>query len=185
MTIPFRTLDTASPGRAAFLRVIPFPEGGGYDGVLFVMNAGGEPVEFCFSRVETPRTALWRKGDLVRRASIELARSLLQVCQDSPVVLFARADEVGPDVFESDLSVGIPVCRVASSLDLALASPREHEETPAAGDLHLFWFPKAPGEAEVARILVDRLIATDLLIEPFERAEAGLWQVKREGPAES
>jgi hypothetical protein len=185
MTIPFRVLESDSPGTAAFLRVIPFSEGGGYDGVLFVMRAGGEPVEFCFSRVETPRTALWRKGDLVRRATIELARALLQVCSDSPSVLFLRADEVAPDVFESGLSVDIPVCRVASSLDLVLASPREHEEAPAAGDLHLFWSPEAPGEGHVARMLVDRLIATSLLTEPFERAEAGLREVKREEPTES
>lgn len=185
MAIPFRTLDSDSPGTAAFLRVIPFPEGGGYDGALFVMRAGGEPVEFCFSRVETPRTALWRKGDLVRRATRELARSLLQVCSDSPAVLFARADEVGPDVFELDLSLDIPVCRVASSLDLALASPREYEEMSAGADLHLFWSPKPPGEAGVARMLVDRLIATDLLVEPFQRAEAGLQEVKKEEPTES
>jgi len=185
MAIAFRTMDTVLPGTAAFLRVVPFPEGGGYDGVLFVMRADGEPVEFCFSHVETPRTALWRTGDLVRRASIELTRSLLQVCSASPAALFVRADEVGPDVFESELSVDIPVCRVASSLDLALASPREHEETAMGNDLHLFWFPEPPGEAEVARILVDRLIATDLLTEPFERAQAGLREVKHEEPAES
>jgi hypothetical protein len=185
MAIPFRTSDTGPPGTVAFLRVIPFPSGGGYDGALFIMGAGGEPVEFCFSRIETPRTALWRKGDLVRRASVELTRSLLQVCSESPAVLFARADEVGPDVFESDLSLDIPVCRVASLLDLALASPREHEEEPAGDDLHLFWFPQPPGEEEVARVLVDRLVATGLLTEPFERAEAGLREVKKEEAAES
>lgn len=180
MAIPFRTLDTVAPGTVAFLRVIAFPEGGGYDGVLFVMSGDGEPVEFCFSHVQTPRTALWRAGDLVRRASIELTRSLLQVCSASPAVLFVRADEVGPDVFESGLLVDIPVCRVASSLELAPASPREHEEMPTGTDLHLFWFPHPPVEPGVARVLADRLIATDLLTEPFERAEAGLREVKNE-----
>lgn len=184
MPIPFRTSDAASLGTAAFLRVIPFSEGGGYDGVLFVMSTDGEPVEFCFSRIETPRTALWRKKDLVRRASTELTRSLLQVCADTPAVVFARADEVGPDVFE-DLSVDIPVCRVASSLDLAAASPLEHEESPAGDDLHLFWSPESPGEAQVARMVVDRLVATGLLVEPFERAEAGLREVRNEGTATS
>lgn len=185
MAIPFRMVDTFAPGTAAFLRLIAFPGGGGYDGVLFVMSVDGEPVEFCFSHVETPRTALWRKGDLVRRASLELTRSLLQACSASPAVLFARADEMGPDIFESGLLMDIPVCRVASSLDLALVSPREREETCTGDDLHLFWFPESPGETETARLVVDRLIATDLLTEPFERAEAGLREVKREAPAES
>ena len=178
MTIPFRTSDPVAEGLAAFLRVIPYPEGNGYDGVLFVMSGTGEPVDFCFSSVETPRTALWRKRDLARRSTVELARSLMQVCSSTPLLVLTRAEEVGPDVFTSELSLGIPVCRVASTLALAVVAPDEHEEALAGGELHLFWSIAPPADGEPARRLLDRLAASDLIIEPFERAEAGLREVK-------
>lgn len=184
MAIPFRFSESAALGTAAFLRVIPFPEGGGYDGVLFVMNATGEPVEFCFSRIETPRTALWRKKDLARRAAVEIARSLVQVCAASPLLLLARADEVGPEVFTEELGLEIPVCRVAPSLALAAVAADEREETLADGELHLFWSAEVAPGSEAARQLVERLVATGLVLEPFERAEAGLREVRNEGAQE-
>ncbi|MHB1345541.1 MAG: hypothetical protein ACYCX3_14480 [Thermoleophilia bacterium] len=181
MPIPFRSSEAAGLGTAAFLRVIPFPEGGGYDGALFVMSANGEPVEFCFSRVDTPRTALWRKKDLARRAAAEITRSLVQVCASSPALLLARADEVGPEVFTAELGLEIPVCRIVSSLALAAVASDEREETLNDGELHLFWSSEAASGDEAAHQLVDRLVAADLILEPFERAEAGLREVRNEG----
>ena len=185
MAIPFRPSDSVELGEAAFLRVIPFVDGGGYDGALFVMDARGEPVEFCFSRIETPRTALWRPRDLARRATVELTQSLLEVCSTSPLLLLARAEEVGPDVLGQELLVEIPVCRVASSLSLAVVSPEEREEKASGEEaLHLFWFPEPPRDGEPARLVIDRLAASGLLTEPIERAEAGLREVRSEGPEE-
>ncbi len=178
MGIPFRASEASADGLAAFLRVIPFPEGTGYDGALFVMSGNGEPVEFCFSSVETPRTALWRKKDLVRRAAVELARSLMNACRSSPVLVLARAEEVGPDVLSGALELSIPVCRVARALDLSTAAPDEHEEIPAGDGLHLFWSVEPPGHGEATRRLIDGLLTSGLLAEPFDRAEAGLREVR-------
>lgn len=185
MAIPFRSSEAAGLGTAAFLRVIPFPEGGGYDGALFVMSANGEPVEFCFSRVDTPRTALWRKRDLARRAAVEITRSLVQVCNSSPVLLLARADEVGPEVLFDELGLEIPVCRVASSLAMTAVASTEREQSLGDGELHLFWSGEATMGDEAARRLVDRLVAADLIFEPFERAEAGLLEVRNEAAQQS
>lgn len=178
MAIPFRASEPPADGLAAFLRVIPFPEGNGYNGALFIINGNGEPVEFCFSSVETPRTALWRKKDLARRAAVELARSLMQACAGSPVLMLARADEVGPDVLSGSLELSIPVCRVAGSLELSAVATDEYEETPPGGELHLFWSVEPPADGDAARRLIDRLLATGLVTEPFDRAEAGLREVR-------
>jgi len=185
MPIPFRATDQTARTLAAFMRVVPFPEGGGYDGALFVMNGEGEPVEFCFADVECPRTALWRKRDLARRCAVELARSLLKVCASSPAVLLVRAEEVGPDVFSGELRPDIPVCRVASSLTLAAIAPAEREEVLPESELHLFWSPEPPAADSPVRILVDKLSASGLVTEPFERAEAGLHEVKTGGSGQA
>jgi len=115
MTVPFRTVEAEDERTyAGFLRVIRSDDG--FDGALFVVNGKGEPIEFVFSRVTTPRTVLWRPGDLRRRAARELAASLFNVATSRACVLFAKADEIDPGFFSAEIETTIPTCRVAQQM---------------------------------------------------------------------
>jgi hypothetical protein len=178
--IPFRDAeDVEEFGAAAFLKIEPAASGTGYVGGLFLTTARGEPLEFVYNRVETPDAGfLWRPADLRRHAERTLTASLLTTCARTPRLLLSLADEVGSELFCQDLQISIPVARIARPLEVASYAATEQEEVVAEPEpLHLFWFPRAPGEGSVERQLVDRLSARGLLLEPFERAALGLREV--------
>lgn len=180
MSIPFRVTDgEKEPLSAGFLRVIRDPNGG-FDGALFVMNAKGEPIEFVFSRVDAPRTVLWRPQDLKRRATHELVAALFNVSTSRPTVVFVKADEVEPGFFTGELETQIPTCRVADQMAAVSTAPSEHGEDVDSAQLHLLWSLGQPEEGSSERTLVERLRRAGLLTEPFERAEAGLREARGE-----
>jgi hypothetical protein len=190
VSIPFRAARGDDERAAAFLRVIR-DEAGGYDGALFVINARGEPLEFVSSRLEAPRTRLWRPEDLRRRAARELAAALFNAITARPAVVFARADEVEADLFVSDIETPVATCRVAAQAvpagaadgggeDVAAVSAAVEdrtEDTEADGP-RLLWSSGPPPEGSPERILAERLRSVGLLTEPFERAEAGLREAR-------
>lgn len=179
MSIPFRATGADDGHAAAFLRVIR-DEGGGYDGVLFVMNARGEPLEFVSSRVETPRTRLWRRPDLRRRAARELTAALFTAATSRPVVVFARADEVDADFFVTDIETPVATCLVDGPVtSVGEAADRRSEGGGDEGP-RLLWSSGPPAEGSAARALVESLRRAGLLTEPFERAEAGLREAQGE-----
>ena len=178
MSIPFRAVGDDDRA-AAFFRVIR-DEGGGYDGVLFVMNASGEPLEFVYSRIETPRTRLWRRSDLRRRAARELAAALFSAATSRPAVVFSRADEVDPGFFVTEIETPVATCRVAAQAAPASGAADAHgEDVEAEGPL-LLWSSGPPPEGSAEQALVERLRLAGLLTEPFERAEAGLREARGE-----
>ena len=179
MSIPFRAGDGADTHAAGFLRVIR-DAAGGYDGALFVMDPSGEPVEFVYSRVETPRTVLWRPQDLRRRAARELTSALFSVATSRPLVVFAKADEVDPGFFAGELQTPVATCRVAAQMAPLSTGADEQGEDVDAAELHLLWSSGRPAGGSPERTLVDRLRAAGLLAEPFERAEAGLREARGE-----
>ena len=179
MSIPFRAVSDDDGLAAAFLRVLR-DEAGAYDGALFVMNANGEPLEFVYSRIETPRTVLWRRNDLKRRAARELATALLTAATSHPAIIFAKADEVEPGFFVTEIETPVTTCRVASQMASVSTSGDEQGEDMDAEGLHLLWSSGSPQESSVERALVDRLQSGGLLTEPFERAEAGLREARGE-----
>lgn len=181
MPIPFRTPELEDLGLAAYLRIIPFEDGGGFDGALFVINALGEPIEFCYSRIETPRTVLWGKAALKRRANSELVSALLKVCSSSPNLLFARAEETDPELFGEDIKTPVKTGRVASSLATVTMNEGDiAEDQPGLDGLQVVWTDGAPPDDSAERALFTKLAASGLLTEPFKRIEAGLAEVKRE-----
>lgn len=181
MPIPFRTPELEDLGLAAYLRIIPFEQGGGFDGALFVINTLGEPTEFCYSRIETPRTVLWGRAALKRRADHELTSALLKVCSSSPILLLARAEETEPELFGEDIRTPVKTARVASSLTAVAMNDGDAVEDGAGPDgLQVVWTDGPPGDGSPERALFARLVATGLLTEPFERIEAGLAEVRRE-----
>lgn len=183
MSIPFRSVGTEDTHAAAFLRVIRDPAGG-FDGALFVMNSKGEPLEFVYSRIETPRTLLWRRQDLKRRAARELATALFNSATSHPTLILAKADEVEPGFFVTEIETPIATCRVANRMaSVATGLSEQGEDLDTAG-LHLLWSSGSPPEGSAERALVETLQSADLLTEPFERAEAGLREARGEDMSE-
>ena len=179
MSIPFRSASDEDSRAAAFLRVIR-DEAGAYDGALFVMNAKGEPLEFVYSRIETPRTLLWRRHDLKRRAARELATALFTAATSRPAVIFAKADEVEPGFFVTEIETPVATCRVASQMASVSTAGDEQGEDMDVEGLHLLWSSGSPQEGSAERALVESLQSAGLLTEPFERAEAGLREARGE-----
>ncbi len=201
MSIPFRESDSEGSLAAGFIRILR-DAGGGFDGALFVMNARGEPLEFVFTRVDTPRTVLWRPQDLKRRAAHELVAALFNVATSRPTVVFAQADEVDAGFFTDELVTQIPTCRVAADTVAAGSGPDEpaagsgQGEPPAGAEPHagaapgelgeppdsapvrLIWSLGQPAEGSAEHALAERLRAAGLLGEPFARAEAGLREAR-------
>ena len=177
MSIPFRAVGGADAHTAGFLRVVR-DAAGGYDGALFLMDPTGEPVEFVYSRVETPRTVLWRPQDLRRRAARELTSALFSVATSRPLIVFAKADEVDPGFFAVELQTPVATCRVAAQLAAASTGADEQGEDIDAAELHLLWSSGRPADGSPERLLVDRLRSAGLLAEPFERAADGLREAR-------
>jgi len=179
MSIPFRSAGGDDTHTAAFLRVIR-DEAGGYDGALFVMNAKGEPLEFVYSRIETPRTLLWRRQDLRRRAARELTTALFSAATSRPSVIFAKADEVEPGFFVTEIETPVATCRIAGQMASVSTGADEQGEDMDAEGLHLLWSSGSPQEGSAERALVESLQSAGLLTEPFERVEAGLREARGE-----
>jgi hypothetical protein len=94
-------------------------------------------------------------------------------------VLLCLATEVDATLFSEDLEVQIPICRVEIG-DGAFPNAASSERVEA-GDVtaHLFWRPALPSTESPPRRLVGMLASRGLLLEPFERALAGLDEALR------
>jgi hypothetical protein len=179
MPVPFRDRDDLENlGSAAFLKFEPRAEPSGFRAALFQVNARGEPVEFTYNRVETPSTFLWRAVDVKRAAARQLTVSLLQMCPRAPRLILCLAGEIPAEVFTEDIAVDLPVCRIVRSSNGAAPAPSEMVEQldHAEGDepLRLLWHPAPPEDGSSEHALVRALARHGLLVEPFERASAGL-----------
>jgi len=177
--VPFRDLQgDAAGGVAGFLRVLPDEDEGHYMGALFLINALGEPLEFTYNRLEIVQRFLWRRDGLRRHAARRLASSLFEICPRVPDLLLCLAEEVEPELFTQELEVSIPVARLAG--ETAIVGQVAIEERELLGHeerVQLFWQGRQPEPGSPQRPLVERLAARGLLLEPFERARAGLHEV--------
>lgn len=143
----------------------------GLRGALFVVNGVGEPLEFTFARVDVRATVLWRPGDAARSAIAQLARVLFPALSSRPDCLLMLASEVPPRLFIDDMMVEIPTCRIGGESSIHTAD----ETIERVNDVHhLFWIGPSPTSDMRARALVDALQSRDLLLEPFDRAAAGI-----------
>lgn len=172
MPIPFRDHgDVDDLGLAGYLRFAD-EVGGGLRGALFLVNGRGDPVDFCFSRVEIPASFLWRAGEARRQAVRALCLSLFTACPREPQLILARAEEVSPLVFTEDLEVLLPLCRVADGAAGVHAASESPEELSDA--LHVFWVAAPPAPDSPVRVLLDALAGRGLMLEPFDRAAKGI-----------
>lgn len=173
MPVPFRDLTgDESLGLAGYLRFVEEPGGHGIRAALFYVNSRGEPVDFSFTRIDTPASFLWRAGEARRRAVTALAKALFVASTKKPALLLVLADEVPPRVFTEDLAVEVPLCRVAGDGAKVHASNESQELLVEA--VHLFWVGEQPVLGSPARRLLEALHGRQLSTEPFERAAIGL-----------
>ncbi len=177
MPFPFRDdQELEKLGTAAYLKIVV--DTSGYRGALFLINGRGEPMEFTYTRIEIPHTFLWRKADIHRHAARQIAASLFSLCPQTPKIIFCLAEEADSELFCQDISVSIPVCRIApATSSVSFMSYEFREETNTSELKQLFWFPARPAEDSVEYRLFQKLISSGLLSEPFERAETGLREV--------
>lgn len=171
--------DIKQLGEAGYLKVDPGADGE-LLGALFLINARGEPVEFTYTRVETPSTFLWRRQDIRGHAVRTLVTSLFSACPRMPKYIVCLASEVDHRIFCEEVRVSIPVCRIASTLEAITHCEKESAEIELAEGQHGFWLPQSPAEGSVEHRLFARLDAAELLLEPFARASAGLKEVYKD-----
>lgn len=173
MPVPFKDLTEGDdPGAAGFLRFIDEEDGRGIRGALFLVSSRGEPLDFCFTRIDVHNSFLWHQGDARRNAVGSIVKALFQSASRVPVLILALADEVPPRVFADDLHVQVPLCRV-STADLTVQAVTEHLEN-VADSIDLIWVTERPDEESHARRLLGLLNDRQILLEPFERAATGL-----------
>lgn len=177
MPVPFRDHEEVKElGLAAYLKIEP--DTSGYRGSLFLVNGRGEPVEFTYTRIEIPHTFLWREADVRLHAARQITTSLFSLCPQTPKLIFCLAEEIGSELFCHDISVPIPVCRIASSTASVSYERGEYrEEVDSSAPKQIFWFPGRPAEDSNEYKLFRKLSSWGLLAEPFERAATGLREV--------
>lgn len=186
--------DIEALGEAAFLYLEPGPEPeGGLHGAVLLLNALGEPLEFAYNRIKSRHgPSLWRAGEQSAGAARRLVASLLECVEGSPRLLLCRADFIGSGVLGPAglLQTQIPVARIALP-DEAGGSEEENEtilDIPipdARGEsclARVFWSPPGLPADHPAAALFARLALCGLLLEPFERARAGLREVYGNAP---
>ena len=134
------------PDSVAWLRFAEDGDGKGVRGALFETTAQGEPLSFCFSRVD-------RLGNSGGNALSSLTKSLFRSTPGSPTLILCRADEVPAGAFVSDLYIRLPFYRI----------------TPTGPE-----YTGPPIDDRAARRIIDELSAQDNPYEPFERVSKGL-----------
>lgn len=179
MPIPFRDNDEIEElGAAGYLKIETSSAPSGYRGALFAINARGEPIEFSYNRIETPHTFLWRQGDIARYATRKLVASLFSICPISPRLIFCLAGEVGSEIFNEDVVVSLPICRIAPALDAVPHASAEAKQTvDLVESVNAFWSPGRPAEGSAEARLFMKLAESGLPTEPFERVSVGLNEV--------
>ena len=172
MPVPFEDLREGEPtGAVGFLRFVDEADGKGIRGALFLTSGRGEPVDFCFTRIDVHHSFLWRRGDARRQAVTALIKVLFQAANRIPVLILALANEIPPQLFVDDIHVRVPLCLVAPS-----ETPVQTDTavSQSAREVNLTWVTEQPGDESEAIRLLDGFMRRRDPLEPFERAATGL-----------
>lgn len=172
MPVPFEDLREGDPtGAVGFLRFVDEAGGKGIRGALFLASGRGEPLDFCFTRIDVHHSFLWRRGDARRQAVTALIKVLFPAANQTPVLILALASEIPPQLFVDDIRVQVPLCLVAPSETPGQDATPDSQPARAAS---LTWATERPGDESEAMRLVEGLMRRRDPLEPFERAAAGL-----------
>lgn len=172
MPVPFQDrIDSEPPAVAAYLRFIDADDDRSIRGALFVANHGGDPLEFCFTRVEVGTGTFWRRDLAYRKAVALLVKALFEAANHAPDLVLALAEEIPHDILADDLEVQVPVCLVGDpGGEGALLDDSVYRTASTA----LQWINGEPAEDTPLSALVELLKARNLLLDPFRRAARGL-----------
>ena len=173
MPVPF--LDMAAKDlatRIAYLRFVVEDDAEGIRGCLFVVSGQGDPLEFCFTRVDVPTGPLWGRAPAIRRAVAELAKALFQAGGLQPDVVLCLSAETPQEVFSEDIAARLPLCRVLVGSDGDV--PQSGSGLPGSQEVSLCWEDGVAADDPKARQLTQHLASHQRLLEPFERAGLGL-----------
>lgn len=162
-------------GFAAFLH-LELDEEAAYGALLF-LNARGEPQEFVFNRLELLSNSLWREQGRAAGAARRLCASLFPTATLTPQFLLFSPAAVPPALFDGDggIRLEVPAGAVWRAEDDDLEGLETFDGNGELLRVHILW-TTAPPQGELLSLLVKR----GLLIEPFERAAAGLREVYSE-----
>ena len=174
LPVPFDDLTEADhSGVVAWLRFIEEKDGRGIRAALFETSGQGEPLAFCFTRVDRRGPSLRHQEGAGQVALTSLAKTLFQSAPWSPTLVLGLADEMPWWMFNGDIRVRLPFCRV--SLDEALTGASSECGGPACVNVQpLLWETEQPAPDSAARRLLDEMVERDNPYEPFQRAAEGL-----------
>ena len=179
MPVPFEDLRTGEPtGAVGFLRFVDETDGKGVRGALFLTSGRGEPLDFCFTRIDVHRSFLWRRGDARRQAVTSLIKVLFQAANRTPALILGLADEIPPQLFVDDIQVQVPLCLIVPSETSAQV---DTDVSQLASELSLTWTTEPPDEESEALRLLQGFTRRRDPLEPFERAAAGLEEAFSDG----
>lgn len=172
MSVPFEDLGEAEPaGAVGFLRFVDEAGGKGIRGALFLTSGGGEPLEFCFTRIDVHHSFLWRRDDARRQAMTSLIKVLFQAANRIPMLILGLANEVPLQIFADDIQVRVPLCLVAPS---ETPVPAAATVSRPAKEVSLTWVTEQPSDESEAIRLLEGFMRQHDPLEPFERAALGL-----------
>jgi hypothetical protein len=140
-------------------------------GAIFVANHWGDPLEFCFTRVEVGTGTFWRRDLAYRKAVALLVKALFEAASHAPDLVLVLAEEIPHDILADELEVQVPVCLAGNPA--ADGAPLDGSASGTASAV-LQWINGEPAEDTPLSALVELLKARNLLLEPFHRAARGL-----------
>ena len=172
MTVPFEDLKEGEPtGAVGFLRFVDEAGGKGIRGALFLTSGRGDPLDFCFTRIDVHHSFLWRRDDARRQAVASLVKVLFQAAARVPTLILGLADDIPSQLFVEDIQVQVPLCLITPSAAPAQATTTVSQ---SAAEVSLTWVTEQPGNESEAMRLLDGFVRRHDPLEPFERAAAGL-----------
>lgn len=169
MPIPFDDLTAESNlhDTVAWLRFVEEEGGQGIRAALFQTSALGEPLDFCFTRMDIS-VQCPSHGDDPGQADLKsLAKSLFRAAQRIPELILGLANEIPATTFADDLRIGLPFCLVRP-----FSPSRLLADTSVVNDHHqrLLWAARQPSQGSGAHRALDEVMQSDDPFEPFDRA---------------
>ena len=174
LPIPFDDLTAADhSGAVVWLRFIEEEDGRGIRAALFETSGQGDPLAFCFTRVDRRDPSLRHREDAGQVALMSLVKTLFQAAPRSPTLIFGLADEMPSWMFNGDIRIQMPFCRIGLDETLTNADS-EHGGSADANSQQLLWATEQPAEGSGARRILDEIMDRGDPFEPFQRASEGL-----------
>ena len=156
MPIPFDNLAEEERSSAiGWLRFVAKEEDTSVYAALLQTDPQGQPLAFCFTRVDRSDPSLEHD------ARSTLVKSLFRFPAQLPSLLLALANEFPLGALDRDLRLSLPCC---------LLTPDPTGNARPLAD----WFTEPPAHAGGAHNLLNEVMARHNPLETFERAEAAL-----------